>query len=460
MVANRWRILHIINIGTFMSTLDVGIVNVALPTMAEQFGVSLASIQWVVTCYLLTMVALLPLMGRLSDAVGRHYIYSGGFLVFAVGSLYAAFAGSLTGIIIARCIQGVGATMIMANSQAMVRQIFPDEERGRALGFNAVVISIGTLSGPALGGLLLGVTGWEWLFLLNVPFGIAGLVFGLKWFPKIKQAVTARLDLVGSFLLAIAAVLLMLASEGSGGMFDLSWLIAGGLGLLLLFAVYEIRIKDGILDRELFTKRLIVIGNVSAFAIHLIQMASLIPITFYFQHQLGFSPWLTGLVLCVQPLLMGIAAPYGGTYRDRYGAFVPLFAGPLAAALSMAIVVFAPSGSAIAMTLQLGLFGIAMGLFQSTNNAEIMSAAPDHKISHMGSMLALIRYMGMIAGTGLAAAFVGDLGGVGSPAFLNGVDVHTRMQWLFAVCLILSLAVSGLAMLRPRRRVQEKQLQA
>jgi EmrB/QacA subfamily drug resistance transporter len=450
MYVNRWRILHIINLGTFISTFDIGIVNVALPTMAEQFSLSLGQIQWAVTCYLLTLVALLPLMGKLSDALGRNRIYSGGFIVFGVGSLLAALSTGMVGINVSRCIQGVGATMIMANSQAMVRQIFPDNERGRALGLNAVIISVGTLAGPAIGGILLEFIGWEGLFLINVPLSIIGLVAGLRWFPNIKQAASKNLDLIGTAILACATVLLVLAAEDNGGG-SASWfigLVIIGIVLFAVLIIYEIRIADGILDKDLFTNRTILLGNVSAFFIHLVQMASLIPITFFLQMQLGYDPWFTGLILCLQPLLMGVVAPLAGGYRDRNGAFAPLVIGPVVGAAAMAVIFIFPSVSVFTIMLHLALFGIAIGCFQATNNTEIMSAAPEHKISHTGSMLALIRYLGMIAGIGLATVLAGNLGFSSEEKAI----VYTRIHDLFIICFVICLGVSGLALLRTRSR--------
>lgn len=445
---NRWRILQVVNLGTFISTLDIGIMYVALPVMSEQFSVPLAQIQWAVTCYLLTMVALLPLMGALSDKVGRHHIYSGGFLVFGIGSLLVALSGSLAGLIVFRCLQGVGATMIMANSQAMVRQVFPDHERGRALGVNAIIISVGTLAGPAVGGVLLPFIGWEGLFLINVPFCIVGLLAGLRMFPKIKLAAAGRLDWLGIVLLAVAAVLLVWAAEG-GADAGQAWLLVGsGIVLLTGLILYEIRIGNGILDKELFANRIIALGNASAFFLNLVQMASLIPITFYLQTKLGYAPWLSGLLLSLQPLLMGIIAPLAGWYRDRYGASVVLVAGPLFGALSMGIILLSSIDSVIAVAVHLALFGVAMGLFHASNNAEMMSAAPERKISLAGSMLALIRNLGMIAGIGLAVLFVGKLGGSAGDV---PAAIDAKLQALFAVCTVICVVVAGISLMRSGR---------
>ncbi len=214
MIKHRWKLLQIINIGTFMSTLDAGIVNVALPTIAKQFGVALADTQWVVTSYLLTLVALLPLLGNWSDRADRRRMYGWGFLVFTLGSLLVAETVPLgvVGLVVSRCIQGIGAALIMSNSQAMVRLLFPDHERGKALGVNAIVISLGTLAGPALGGLLLQWANWSVLFLLNLPLGAIAAYFAWRYFPTNEPNKKGNMDWFGSLLLAIMTCIFMFVS--------------------------------------------------------------------------------------------------------------------------------------------------------------------------------------------------------------------------------------------------------
>ncbi len=436
----KWGILQIINIGTLMSTLDVGIVNVSLPTMAKEFSVPLAQIQWVATAYLLTMVALLPFLGKLSDAWDRKKIYSYGFLVFSIGSLCVAVSHGIVSILLSRCLQGIGATMIMANSQAMLRQVFPDHEIGRALGVNAIVIAAGTLAGPAVGGLLLNFVHWTWLFMINVPIGLAAFLLGRRWFPQAKSGGTrTAFDIAGSFLLAAGTCMLMLASEASeqGGGFTPPIVFEGvaGLALLVILWFYERRISYGILDRELFSQPKIALGNTSAFFINMAQAATIIPITFYLQEQLGFSAGVTGMLLILQPLLMGIVAPFAGWFRDRHGGFVPVTVGSLFCAASMLLIACSQHVTAISVSLQLVLFGIGMGLFHATNNAEIMSASPEAKISLSSSLLAMIRYLGQIAGIGLATLLVGSMGKAGAAV---GIPLHI----LFWICFLCCLGVA------------------
>ncbi|MFC5447757.1 MFS transporter [Paenibacillus aestuarii] len=445
----RWMVLLIVNLGTFMSTLDVGIVNVCLPTLAGEFAKPLAQIQWLASSYLLTMAALLPFLGKLSDRWKRSHIYSAGFIVFALGSLCVALSHGIAMMIISRCVQGLGAAMIMANSQAMVRQAFPDHERGRALGLNAVVISLGTLMGPAIGGFVLEWAGWPWLFWINVPIGLAAFGLGLKYFPRSSaQAHRGSLDLLGSALLAAGTVLLMLASGGYGdsgdtggaadpaaaaGMPLATWAaMLGGLALLVVFWLYERRIQNGILDRALIRLRPVWSGNLSSFFINMALTASLIALTFYMQGPLSLTVVASGGFLMIQPLLVGLIAPFSGWFRDKYGGALPIIGGAALCAVSMLFILCAPQVTAMIIAVQLAVFGIGNGLFHATNNAEIMGAVPGSQASLAGSLLAMVRYLGQIAGIGLCALLLGRM----NVSVQAAADHGMGLRILFAILLV------------------------
>nr|WP_275691080.1 MFS transporter [Paenibacillus aceris] len=447
--------MQVINLGTFMTTLDVGIVNLALPVIAEENGVTLSAVQWAVTAYLLTMIGLLPILGSLSDRLNRGKVYSIGFLFFALGSLVATVPGGFALLLIARCIQGIGAAMIMANSQAMVRAIFPDHERGKALGVNTIVMSVGTLSGPAIGGFLMHLSGWPLLFWINVPIGLVAAILGWLWFPQTKRN-RRSIDYVGAVVLAVCVLCLFIGAvflEEDG--FSGTVAVLGGAGLLtaIFLAWYERGQTNGIIDPIFFRNRSILIGNSSSFLYYAALTATQIPQAFYLKNSLGLSITSVGLVLAVQPVFLGIMGPLSGWSRDRFGAFWPTSVGALLCMGAMLPVMVGGLPSLADFLWFGGLFGAGGGLFLASNNADMMSAAPGTKASLVGSMLALIRYLGMVAGIAFAVLLVGSLGG----ADLSAQVPHLRVLYGLGALLCLAMLACGLLRryrLGLRRKVQ------
>ncbi len=173
----KWRAMFVVSIGVFMATLDGSIVNVALPTLTRYFSTNLNTIQWVLLSYLLTITTLLLTLGRLSDMYGKKYIFSAGILIFTIGSFFCSISTSAGQLIAFRVLQGIGAAMLMANGPAIITHVFPHTERGKALGLIGTVVSIGSMTGPALGGFLIDWIGWQSIFYINIPIGIFGTVF-------------------------------------------------------------------------------------------------------------------------------------------------------------------------------------------------------------------------------------------------------------------------------------------
>jgi MFS family permease len=240
------------------------------------------------------------------------------------------------------------------------------------------------------------------------------------------------------------------AKKDSG--FSVEAWIEGGVGLLLLIMLWlqGRRIEYGILDRELFRHRKVWLGNASSFLINLAQTATLIPITFYMHGQLGYSAWSTGTLLMLQPLTLGLIAPFAGWFRDKYGGSFPIAAGSLLCAISMLFVVVLPEVTAISIGFQLACFGVGIGLFNATNNAEIMSAAPASKSSLAGSLLALVRYLGQIAGIGLATLLVGSMGPAAGETHSFGVPIRI----LFGLCFLFCLSVTMAGRILPKHQVE------
>ena len=177
-------IFIIVLIGPFMATLDSSIVNVALPTIAYELSVGMNIVQWIVSAYIIVIVATILFFGRLSDIQGKKIVYVGGFLIFSIGSLLCGISTNVYFLIFSRIVQGIGASMIMACNQGLIIDIFEKEERGKALGISGTVVAVGTLVGPPLGGIIVGYLNWQFIFFANIPIGIIAFYIGTNIISK------------------------------------------------------------------------------------------------------------------------------------------------------------------------------------------------------------------------------------------------------------------------------------
>ncbi|HEY2569930.1 MAG TPA: MFS transporter, partial [Solirubrobacteraceae bacterium] len=201
-----WLVVATVAVGAFMGQLDASIVTLALPRIADSFGVAPGVVVWVSLSYLLVLVCALPLAGRLADRHGRKRLYVQGFVLFTVASLACGVAPDLPALIAARCVQGVGAALLQANSVALIREALDRDSLGRGLGVQGAAQAVGLAGGPAIGGLLLALGSWRLLFLVNVPAGIVGAAAGVLLLPRSRTfAPAAPFDWRGALLLALAA---------------------------------------------------------------------------------------------------------------------------------------------------------------------------------------------------------------------------------------------------------------
>ena len=187
-IKKEWAILLTVLPMTFMTTLDSSIVNVALPTMAKELNTSMAGIEWVVTSYLIVICATILLFGKLGDVLGKTRIFKFGIGVFTIGSLLCGFSNTLFMLILSRLVQAIGAGAAMATNQGIITETFPPNERGRALGMTGTAVALGTMVGPTLGGLIVSISPWEYIFLINIPIGILVYIGVIKILPFKKKA--------------------------------------------------------------------------------------------------------------------------------------------------------------------------------------------------------------------------------------------------------------------------------
>ena len=256
----RWFSLAAIGLFTFMSTLDGSIVNIALPTISEDIGVPMNQSEWVVSVYLMAICVFLLFFGKIGDSIGKIKVFKIGTIVFVIGSFLCGIPGSLNLLLISRVVQAIGASMTMATGTGIITEIFPANERGRALGLIGSFVSLGAIAGPGVGGIILSHFDWSYIFWINVPVGIITLMFGWYFLPKQEYKSHESIDFMGFILFALFILLFF------GGIFlgqekgFTQPLILGMIGISLVtlwgFYRYELKQEKPLVQLKLFSNKM------------------------------------------------------------------------------------------------------------------------------------------------------------------------------------------------------------
>jgi EmrB/QacA subfamily drug resistance transporter len=435
---SRWGVLLAIGLGTFMSALDGSVVNIVLPVVRQDFGASVAAVEWVITIYLLVVSGLLLSVGRLGDLRGHRSVYATGFVVFLLGSALCGLAPSVGFLIGARGAQALGASMLFANSPAILTKSFPAEMRGRALGLQATMTYLGLTVGPSIGGWLTTALGWRSVFYINLPVGLLALALALRFVPRDAGSGAAEgFDLRGAvtFTAGLVALLLALNQGHAWG-----WaapatlgLLAASVVLLIAFLSHERRVPSPMVDLSLFRRRTFSAAAGSALLNYVCVYTLLFLMPFYLLQARGLSPAEAGLLLTAQPLLMAAVAPISGTLSDRIGTRLPsvLGMGLFAAGLFL-LSRLALDTPYLVVAGMLAVAGLGIGIFVSPNNSALMGAAPAHRQGIAAGILALARNVGMVIGVGLAGAVFTTVLGPGGAGEAPAIVEAMRVSYLLA----------------------------
>jgi EmrB/QacA subfamily drug resistance transporter len=443
-----WLVVVTVSIGAFLGQLDASIVTLALPTLQQQFHASLASVEWVALSYLLVLIASVTAVGRLADMIGRKLLYTYGFAIFTLASIGCGLSPSLGVLIGFRVVQALGAAMLQANSVALIATAIPKASLGRAIGIQGAAQATGLALGPTVGGLLIGVAGWRWIFFLNGPVGLVGLV--LAWFllPRSRDlAPRVRFDWVGLgfFGPAVVAVLLALNVAGHSGFVAPVLLLVAAVVLGGAFIQRERRAGAPLIDLQLFRNIDFTAGVASGLLSYLVLFAVLFVVPFFLEHARHLSPTRAGFELGALPIALAIVAPFAGRARDRIGARIPTVTGMVIVAAMLAGLAVVDRSSAAVVLLLAGV-GVGLGLFTPANNAAIMAAAPREHSGMAGGILNLTRGLGTAIGVAVTGLILG---------LRNAERVHASQHVVtvgFQTCVlvlaVVAMAAAGLASLR------------
>ncbi len=424
--AGKWSVLGIVGIGIFMATLDSSIVNISLPKISSSFHVPLSGlVEWVIIAYLVVIGSLLLTFGRLSDMVGQKLLWLSGLLVFTLGSALCGAAPTLPLLVVFRALQGLGGAAIMSVSPAMTARAFPVGERGRAFGFIAVIVAAGTSAGPPLGGLITEAISWRWIFYINIPVGIIGIVatWRLLSEPMQLRTGTHRFDPLGAVQLSAGLTCLMMAlsfgQDFGWGSFLNNALFAAAAILLFIFTRHERRVNHPIVDLTIFGNRLFSAAITSSFLAFLSLFAVMFLMPFYLEELLDLPPDRAGLIMTAVPLTISLVAPLSGWLSDRFGSQVLSSLGlAIASAGLWFLSNLTPQATTFDIVWPLAVAGFGQGLFQSPNNNAIMSSVPHHRLGIASGFLATVRVLGQASSVALAGAIFTSLGGAQAGAAL------------------------------------------
>ena len=397
-------VLAATSLAAFSATVMGTAVNVVLPTLVTVLDAPFATVQWVVVAYLLASIALLPVIGRLADLWGKRRVFLIGYAAYGLGSLACALAPDVATLIAFRTVQGVGSAALTALGLAIITDVFPAGERGRALGINGAVISVGIVLGPSLGGLLGDLASWRWIFVAGVALSAVGALLAERVLPRSGRQPGGRFDLAGG-LLVVAALLTFSLGLTLGQSFGFTAptvlaLIGASIALGWAFVAVERRVAQPIVDLRLFRERDVWVGLATG-ATTFVSIAGVIFLMpFYLEGVLGHPAWFVGLLMAVVPVVLVVAAPIAGILADRIGPRPVTVAG-----MAMLVVGYFAVGTLDVDTTPMGYVlrflpvGLGMGTFQTPNNTAIMSAARRGGSGVAGSLLSLTRYLGQVVGT-------------------------------------------------------------
>lgn len=396
-------------LGVTLAVMDGSVANVALPTIAREFGTTPALSIWIVNAYQLAVVASLLPLASLGEIHGYRRIYISGLVMFTLSSLACALSPSLAALTAARVAQGFGAAGLMSVNIALVRYIFPRAKLTGAIGLNAVFAATAATIGPTFASAVLSVASWPWLFTVNVPLGLIALAVGSRNLPESDRA-THRFDSVSAVLTAVTFVSLITSIDSVAH--RVAWpLVAGELavciGAGLLAARRQLHLVSPLLPIDLLRIPVFALSIATSVCSFAAQMIAFVALPFHMQMVLGVSPAMIGFLIVPWPLSVALFAPISGRLVERYPAGLLGGCGLAMLAAGLVLVAQLPPHPAVAdVAWRMALCGSGFGLFQTPNNRTLIGAAPRARSGGVSGMLGTARLMGQAIGAALVAVLL------------------------------------------------------
>ena len=402
-----------------MGVLDGTVMNVALPTLSKEFNVTPSDIIWVVNAYQLVVTMMLLGFAAIGDVFGYKKVFLCGVSIFVTASALCAMSQSFEMMVASRILQGIGGACTMSINTALLRIIFPPTRLGRVMAANAVIVAVTAASGPALGGAILSVGHWSWIFLMNIPLGLAALTIGWKLLPHNPPQKTQRkLDGQSVVMNAVFFGLLIYTIEGMAHDGFSTLLLLQAVVTVIVGVLYirrQLQIPMPILPVDLFRIPIFSLSIGCSIACFTAQMLALVSLPFFMQHSLGMGVAATGLLMTPWPLATTLTAPIAGRMIERVhpGILGAVGMGIFATGLCL-LATLGNDTESWNLAWRMAVCGIGIGLFQTPNNVTITTSAPIQRSGGASGMLGTARVLGQTLGTAIVAIlfhYMGKQGG-------------------------------------------------
>lgn len=419
-----WAVLAVLCLGLFMILLDGTIVNIAIPHIQTAFKTSFSNIEWVMNAYILTFAVLLVTLGRFGDLWGRRRLFIAGLTLFTAGSLACGLAPTIGALIAFRVAQGAGGAAMMPATLSIIAAVFPAGKRGAAMGVWGGVSGLATAIGPTLGGVLVQYAtwpslagSWRWIFLVNLPIGVAGVLLALRLVPESKNPTAVEtLDLPGVGLISAALFCLTFALiEGQRYGWTSATIVSLFAGAALGFGLFywrEHRVRQPLIDFSLFRSLNFAAGNVTGLLLSAAMMGAFFTIPIFLQSVLGFTAIKAGLVMVPMSVVIIFAAPAAGTLSDRLGSKWIVAVGMLMLAFGLAwmaglvpgVAKISPATTPMSLLVPFILSGIGIGLAVAPVTSAVMATAPRDRVGNASGVLSTMRQVGSLMGIAVLGA--------------------------------------------------------
>ncbi len=402
----KWTICLIIILGNFIGMLDSTTIQLALYQISIGLDISLSKAQWVIIAYMLVLTVFLPFFGKIGDLYPKNKVYSVGFFTFSIGALLCTFSPNFTLLVIFRCIEALGASIMLANGPAVISTLFRGENRGKALGINGSLVAAGGLLGPALGGMMINFFGWRTIFLPAFIISFTGGILSYKLVPSYIRRKVFKFDYKGFlyFTIALCALLLAISEGYSWGWKSIRIISLGILTLIFgsLFYFRDKKISYPMINFRMFKIKTFTFGNIAVMTSYMTMFTNAILLPLFLQDILKYNAFVTGLLILPYSLASCLVAPFAGTYAGKHGSKILTRIGPTI--YIIALLIFTSFGihtkqwQVVAASI---IMGIGNGCFQSPSNTAIMTSVKTEEVGIASGILSLSRNMGNILGVAI-----------------------------------------------------------